>query len=289
VPAEVITLPDGRALEIEVSGPPDGLPFVFHHGTPGCSHQRASTRAELASRGLRYVTYSRAGARRSTRNPGRSVADVAGDIAAVLDHLGAERCLTGGASGGGPHALATGALLPERVVGVLSICGVRPYDGGDGFLDGAGQDNHDGFALALQGEDALRPYLMAHREALLEADAEGFIARLDSLLPDVDRAVLTGELGTDMLAGFQGGVEVVDGWLDDDLAFTKPWGFDLAALTVPTFVWQGTADLMVPFHHGQYLAERIPGAVVHLEEGEGHLSLAVAAFGAMLDEALASV
>ncbi|MGB7817745.1 MAG: ATP-binding cassette domain-containing protein, partial [Ornithinibacter sp.] len=88
--------------------------------------------------------------------------------------------------------------------------------------------------------------------------------------------MLAGELGADLLAGLQGGAEVVDGWLDGDLAFTTPWGFEFSELTVPTFVWQGTADLMVPFHHGRYLAERIPAAVVHLEEGEGHLLLAVA-------------
>ncbi len=85
--------------------------------------------------------------------------------------------------------------------------------------------------------------------------------------------MLAGELGADLLAGLQGGAEVVDGWLDGDLAFTTPWGFEFSELTVPTFVWQGTADLMVPFHHGRYLAERILAAVVHLEEGEGHLSL----------------
>ena len=284
----VLRLPDGRDLEIAVSGPADGVPFVWHHGTPGCVHQAARMQTATAERGLRLVTYSRAGAGRSTRHPGRTVADVAADVAAVLDHLGAERCLTGGGSGGGPHTLATGALLPDRVAAVLCVCGVRPYEGAlEDWLAGMGQDNLDEFGLALAGEEALRPYLLGHGENVLEATAEEMVAELASLLPPVDRAVLTGEVGADILAGLQGGVVSVDGWLDDDLAFTRPWGFELATLAehgVPTYVWQGTADLMVPAAHGQWLAAAMPEAVLHLEEDEGHLSVSVGAFPRMLDE-----
>ena len=286
----LLPLPDGRELEVAVSGPADGVPFVWHHGTPGCVHQARRMQLATAERGLRLVTYSRAGAGRSTRHPGRTVADVAADVAAVLDHLGADRCLTGGGSGGGPHTLATGALLPDRVAAVLCVCGVRPYLGDlEQWLAGMGQDNLDEFGLALQGEDALRPYLLQHRAAMLDATAEGVVEQLSSLLPPVDRAVLTSEIGADLLAGLQGGVVSVDGWLDDDLAFTRDWGFDLGSLArhgTPTHVWQGTADLMVPAAHAEWLAEHLPGAVLHLEEGEGHLSVSVGAFPRMLDELL---
>lgn len=279
-----LALRDGRELEITVSGPDDGVPLLWHHGTPGCGYQSASKVADVAARGLRLVTYSRAGAGRSTRDPGRSVADVAADMAAILDDLGAERCLVGGQSGGGPHALATGALLPERVAAVIVVCGLRPF--GPGFLDGMGQDNLDEFGLALEGEDALTPYLLRQREGLLAADVEQVVATMSTLLPAADRAVLTGELGRDLLANLAGGVESVHGWVDDDLAFTRPWGFELEDIAVPVSFWQGTEDLMVPQSHMPWQAERVPGAVMHLEPGEGHLSLQVNHFGAMLDEGL---
>ena len=80
----------------------------------------------------------------------------------------------------------------------------------------------------------------------------------------------------------------MDGWLDDDLAFTRPWGFDLGAITVPTYVWQGSEDLMVPFAHGHWLVDQIPGVTSHLEQGEGHLSIGLGAMGRMLDELTAS-
>ncbi|WP_322937198.1 alpha/beta hydrolase [Nocardioides bizhenqiangii] len=284
-----LDLPDGRILDVQVSGPADGALLIWHHGTPGCSYQGLEKQRALHSRGVRYASYSRAGAAGSTRNPGRSVADVAADMAAVADHLGAETFLTGGQSGGGPHALATGAVLPDRVLAVLAVCAVKPYAGQPDFLDSMGADNIEEFGLALQGEEELLPFLQKERAGILEADAEGVIRTLDNLLPDVDRATLTSELGEDIIRNLQGGVEELYGWMDDDLAFTRDWGFALDDITVPTYLWQGSEDLMVPFHHGEWLAEHIPGVVAHLEPGEGHLSIQVRMFERMVDEVLAHV
>jgi pimeloyl-ACP methyl ester carboxylesterase len=284
-------LPDGRRLDIEISGPDGGLPLVFHHGTPGSVRRFGVIERAAHERGLRLVTFSRPGYGDSTRLPGRSVADVASDVAAVLDHLDAPRCLVAGWSGGGPHALATAALLPDRVTGVLVIAGVAPWDAdGLDFLAGMGEQNIDEFALALQGETAIRPGLAAEAASLRDATVADLVKGLDTLLPEVDRAVLTDEYGTDLTANFAEALRRgVDGWLDDDLAFVRPWGFSLADIAVPSFVWQGSEDLMVPFTHGQWLAGHIPGVTAHLETGEGHLSIGVGAIGPMLDELVATV
>jgi pimeloyl-ACP methyl ester carboxylesterase len=284
-----LDLPDGRVLDVQVSGPENGTLFVWHHGTPGCSYQSEQKQRVLGERGLRLATYTRAGAAGSTRRRGRTVADVAEDVAAIADHLGADTFLTGGQSGGGPHALATGALLPDRVLAVLAVCSAKPYVDQPDFLDGMGADNVEEFSLALEGEEALLPFLQKERDGILDADAEGVIRTLDNLLPGVDRAVLTSEVGEDLIRNLQGGVEELYGWLDDDLAFTKDWGFSLDDVRVPTYVWQGSADLMVPFHHGEWLAAHVPGAVAHLEDGEGHLSIQVRMFPRMIDEIVAHV
>src|SRR5690242_12414065 len=109
-----LELPDGRTLEYVVDGPANGLPLVFHHGTPGAAMLFPPMTEAAARQGLRMVTYSRAGYAGSTARPGRSVSDIAADIAALLDALGARQFVTLGWSGGGPHALATAALLPGR-------------------------------------------------------------------------------------------------------------------------------------------------------------------------------
>jgi pimeloyl-ACP methyl ester carboxylesterase len=194
--------------------------------------------------------------------------------------------LISGWSGGGPHALACGALLPDRVRGVLTIAGVAPYDAeGLDFLAGMGGDNIEEFGEALKGEEPLRAWLDKVRPELVGVSADEVAASLGDLLPPADEAVITGEFAEDLAQLFQQAVaHGVDGWLDDDLAFTRPWGFDLAAIAVPTYVWQGSEDLMVPFAHGRWLVERIPGVRPHLEQGEGHLSVVLGAMGRMLDE-----
>jgi pimeloyl-ACP methyl ester carboxylesterase len=237
-------------------------------------------------RGLRLITFSRAGYGTSTRRAGRSIADDTDDVAAVLDHVGADRCLLAGWSGGGPHALACAARLADRVAGTLVIAGVAPYDAqGLDYLAGMGEQNVEEFGLALDGEAALRPAHEREAAEMRDADAAALIEGMSTLLPDADRAVLTGEFGEDLAAMFNESLRIsVDGWLDDDLAFVRPWGFELTEVAVPTFLWQGGEDLMVPRGHGQWLAENVPGATVHVLDGEGHLLIATPALDEMLDE-----
>lgn len=286
-----LELPDGRQLDLQVVGPAGGTPLLFHHGTPGSVVPVRSLQREATDRGLRLVTWSRPGYGSSTRQPGRSVVDAAADAEAVLDHLDVPRCLVAGWSGGGPHALATAARLPERVAGVLSIAGVGPYNAPDlDFLAGMGEQNLVEFDQADRGEPVLRAGLEAEAVGLRSATPAGIVESLATLLPDVDRAVLTQEYGEDLAASFHEALRTgVDGWLDDDLAFVRPWGFALAELAVPAFVWQGSADLMVPFAHGRWLAANLRGAVAHLEDGEGHLSVAVGSLAPMLDELVATL
>ena len=287
----IIDLSDGRSLDLDVSGPEDGLPLVFHHGTPGSVRQFRAIQRAAHDRGLRLVRFSRPGYGASTRQPGRRIVDAVADVAAVLAHLGTPRCLVAGWSGGGPHALATAARLPKQVAGILCIAGVAPYDAeGLNFLTGMGRQNIDEFGLALQGEEAIRPSHEAEAVGLRNTDAAGLIEGMATLLPDVDRAVLTAEFGDDLAANFVEGLRTgVDGWVDDDLAFVAPWGFSLAEIAVPAFVWQGSEDLMVPFAHGQWLSAHIPGATPRLQQAEGHLSIGVGALDRMFDDLLTTI
>src|SRR5215216_6604903 len=161
-----VGLPDGRALEGSVSGPEQATPLVFHHGTPSDRIQYPPFAQAAAVRGLRLVSYSRPGYGGSSRQPGRVIADCAADTLAIVEHLGVGRFYTAGWSGGGPHALACAALLPDRVLGCATIAGVGPFGAaGLDFLEGMGRENREEFGAALAGPSELQAYLEHQAEA----------------------------------------------------------------------------------------------------------------------------
>ncbi|HET8529373.1 MAG TPA: alpha/beta fold hydrolase [Gaiellaceae bacterium] len=285
MPERDVTLRDGRTLHVYDEGDPAGLVVVAHHGTPGSGLPYPPDLELARERGLRVVSYDRAGYGGSTARPGRAVADVGADVEDVLDALGVERFVSLGGSGGGPHSLALGALLPGRCLAVAAIASPTPWEAeGIDQLAGMGEQNVEEFGAALAGREALEAYLEPAAAELRAATAEEIRDVMSTLLPPVDREVLTGERAEHAKANLDralaGGVA---GWRDDDLAFVKPWGFSLDDVRVPSLLWQGVQDLMVPVAHGRWLAERIPGVEAHVSEPDGHLSIAVGRLGEIYD------
>jgi len=271
----LIPLAVGRTLDVFVSGE-DGAPLVIDlPGTPQGHRLDGALEEAAAATGLRIASLARPGYAGSTRLPGRTVADVVPDVLAVADSLGYERFAVMGSSGGGPHALACGALAGDRCVAVAVVSGVGPWAAtGLDFLDGMGEGNEIEFRAALEGEEPLRELLVLWREEILAAGVPGIFASLQSVLSPPDQKVMTGDFARHMHESFCLALENgVDGWGDDDLAFTRPWGFDLARLAVPVFLWQGEQDLMVPPAHGRWLADAIPGCRARLLPDDGHLTM----------------
>jgi pimeloyl-ACP methyl ester carboxylesterase len=272
-----VELPGGGVLEV-LSNDSGDMPLVFHWGTPGAAVWFGPLAAAATRAGLRLVMYSRPGYAGSTPRPGRSVADAASDVAAVLDSLGADTFVTMGWSGGGPHALACAALLPDRCVAATSLAGAAPYPAeGLDWMAGMGAENIEEFSAALEGEEALTTAIERMAKDLKTIRGADVAAALGGLVSEVDKRALTGEFADTLAEGFRRAVSTgIAGWRDDDLAFTRDWGFDLDTIRRPVAVWQGGQDRMVPFSHGQWLAAHIPTARVHLYPDEGHLSLGVA-------------
>jgi pimeloyl-ACP methyl ester carboxylesterase len=284
-----VSTADGRQLEVLAVGPADGLPLVFHSGTPAGLVSYGPMEEAAAERGLRLVQYARPGYGDSTAAPGRRVADAAGDVAVVLDDLGADSFVTAGWSGGGPHALATAAGLNDRCRAVASIAGVAPYQSpGLDWLGGMAAENVAEFGATIAGEAELTAFLTAEAAQLREVTADQIVEGMGTLVSAVDIAVMTGEFARFLAAGFRAALATgIAGWRDDDLAFVQDWGVELDRLGaggVPIAIWQGDQDMMVPFAHGQWLADHIAGVSAHLLPGQGHLSLAVGHFGAILDD-----
>jgi pimeloyl-ACP methyl ester carboxylesterase len=286
VPTMQLHRPADRSLDLFLAGPQTGIPLVFHAGSPGAGLPFPPLVETLASRGLRFASASRPGYGSSTRQAGRSVVDVVDDTAAVLDEIGAERCYVIGWSGGGPHALACAARFPERVIAAATIGGVAPYPAeGLDWTAGMGAENQEEFAAALAGADALIPFKERVAPELRAVTPEQVADAFGDLIDDVDRGSLTGGYAA-WVADFlhEALRDGYWGWFDDDLAFTKPWGFKLDEIRVPVFVWQGGHDRMVPFAHGEWLAAHIPGVRARLFPEHGHLTLLVDSMAQIVDE-----
>jgi pimeloyl-ACP methyl ester carboxylesterase len=273
--------PDGRALRVRDVGDPGGVPVVVHHGTPGSGGFYERWREDAAERGIRLIGYDRPGYGGSDRHPGRTVADAAADVEAICDQLGLERVLTHGSSGGGPHALACAALLGDRVAAAATLCSVGPFDAdGLDFLAGMGETNVVELGAAVEGEAKLVPLLDEMAGEILSADPDELAGELASILSPPDAALVNGGLARELLTGIREGIGTSRvGWLDDDLAFVRPWGFDLSAISVPMLLWQGRQDLMVPPAHGEWLAQHVPGVEAHLSDEDGHLTVELRRIG----------
>jgi pimeloyl-ACP methyl ester carboxylesterase len=270
-----VRAPDGRRLHVYDAGSPNGELIVIHHGSPASGLLWNRWAADATRRGFHLVSYDRPGYDSSDRHAGRTVADAAADTAAIADAFGVTRFRTWGASGGGPHVLACAALLPDRIIAAATVGCVAPYDAdGLDWTAGMGQENLDEFGAATAGEPALRAFLSAVAPQIAALGPAGMAQIMQSSLPPVDVAALDGELAEVSYESMARAVrQGVDGWLDDDLAFMQPWGFDPASIRVPLMLLQGRQDMLVPFTHGQWLANHIPGVTAELSDDDGHLSL----------------
>jgi pimeloyl-ACP methyl ester carboxylesterase len=284
-----VTLADGRRLEAWANDGTSSTAVLLHVGTPCAGIAFDSMVAAAVRRGCRFVTYSRPGYAGSTRQPDRSVADCAADVAALARALGLDRLYVVGWSGGGPHALACAALLPELVESAATLAGVAPWGApGLDWLDGMAEENRAEFGAAHESDEALQRFLEPYAKEHGRLTASTIVEMLGGLLTDVDRGALTSTIAEYLASLFREALSSgIWGWHDDDLAFTRDWGFSLEDIGVPVTVWQGRQDAMVPYAHGAWLATHVAGARGMLLEEEGHVSL-VLRFGDVVDDLLAA-
>jgi pimeloyl-ACP methyl ester carboxylesterase len=264
---------DGRELEILDNGITSDKAIIFHHGTPHHASAWSSWLEDAANRGIRALSYSRAGYGTSDRNFGRSVFSNNSDISLLLDGKNISSFVAIGWSGGGPHALAN--TFDHRNVGAITLAGVGEFGASDlDFLEGMGPENHDEFGAALKGEAALDAWMNANAGSMKNVTGAEIKEAFGGLIGDADKSVIEGDFADQMAATMRSGLAVsFDGWIDDDLAFVRPWGFNVSDISKPVFIWQGDDDFMVPHAHSKWLAEHIPGSQLKFVPGHGHISL----------------
>jgi pimeloyl-ACP methyl ester carboxylesterase/ribosomal protein S18 acetylase RimI-like enzyme len=255
-----LDLGGGRTLHVYDTGTGD-LAVFWHHGTPNVGEPPEPLLAAAAERGIRWVSYDRPGYGGSTPRAGRDIASAAGDVAAVADALGIARFAVMGHSGGATHALASAALLPDRVMAAACLSTVAPRQA-------EGLDWYAGMvpsgAARLRAAEAGRAALAEH-VASAEFDPAEFTP--------ADHAVLSGPWS--WLGRVAGKAEAgpAGGMIDDELAYVAPWGFDPADVDVPVLFVHGGEDRVAPSAHAGWLTRRCRRTELWLRPEDGHLSV----------------
>ncbi|CAN5218063.1 alpha/beta hydrolase [soil metagenome] len=255
-----VRLRDGRELVVHDTGLADAaLTVVWHHGSPQTGGLLEPLVRSATARGIRLVSYGRPSYGGSTPNPGRSVASAARDVEQLADALGIERFAVMGASGGGPHALACAAVLPDRVLAAATLAGIAPLQspGLDFF---AGMADPGGLRAAQNGRDA-----RAQFELTAVFDERSFTVG-DYAALGGSWAALNHDVGVAAKVG-------PHGLIDDDVAFVSDWGFTIDAVAVPVLLAQGGDDRVVPPAHARWMLDRLPDAELWLRPRAGHISI----------------
>lgn len=256
----LLTLADGRQVELDDTGEPaPGAPVVvWHRGSPHTGALFEPLLRLARGAGLRMLTIARPAYGRSTPVPGRTVAAAAADCLEASAQLGIERLAMVSDSGGGPHALAAAALAPDRVAAVATFASPAPFVDAPVWWDGMADPG--GLRAAMPGREARLRY----------AETAGWDP---SIFTEADHAALAGDwagLGED--AGASGTAGVV-GLADDDLAFVRPWGVDLADVRAPVLLVQGAQDRVIPAAHADLIAAALPEATLRRRPGAGHVAV----------------
>jgi pimeloyl-ACP methyl ester carboxylesterase len=268
-------LRSGRELEVLDNGVDSTRAIVFHHGTPASASLWSQWFTYAAEADIRAISYSRAGYGTSDRDYGRSIVSVNKDIAEVLESKGIEKFVAIGWSGGGPHALAN--TLLDNNVGAITLAGVGAYGVDDlDFLEGMAQENYDEFGASLQGEEVIQQWFIDNASVFKSAGGAEIREAFGGLISDADKESMEGSFADVIAAAIRSGLAVsFDGWVDDDVAFTKAWGFDLSSINKPVKIWQGDQDFMVPHAHSHWLKKHISTAELTFIPGQGHVTLLV--------------
>lgn len=268
-----IRLADGRILHAYdtraggIAGGPgvQGSPVAVFwlHGSPNIGSPPEPLFGSAEANGLHWVSYDRPGYGGSGPHDGRTVASAAADVAAVADELGIGRFAVLGHSGGGPHALACAALLPERVIAAVSVSAPSPFDA-DGLDWFAGWS--PGIAAENRAAAAGRAALEAYWAGAEPEDMNAFFTEADIAALDGSWSWLAGVAGQAMEQGSEGLAE-------DTLAGVQPWGFRPDAIGVPVLIMHGAKDKMVPYAHGEWLAAHCPAAELRTVPDAGHITV----------------
>lgn len=270
--ADVITLPDGRALGVHEFGDPAGVPCVYVPGTPSSGLAGKAYDAAASAAGVRLIAVDKPGYGSSSMTPRRTLRAFAADVGALADALGLDRFCLFGESGGGPQALTAAALLADHVRLTVIAAGMGPVDEPEVFA-AMKRSNRRLLSIARRAPFLLRAPMALTRRSLVDPKRRAAFVRaqLESSGPSDRRAIEQMTAQFDITAAARDALRAGTRAVAAELSMlARGWDVDLSAVTGRVEFWHGTEDVNVPPAVALSLARQLPNAVVHVLPAEGH-------------------
>lgn len=266
----LFTRPNAQTVAYFDYGKSDDVVF-FHHGTPSAGPIPPHISRLADANGFRIIEVVRPGYGSSTAISNRTVNTASQINLEIADALGIENFAIYGGSGGGPHALASGHLAGSRCIAQLIVAGIAPSDDPNfDFVAGMSEEIRAARLLSLTSMDDFEVSISKKVTEWSSYDFDQIKEMLDvdPESPISDEGILSFQVRV-KYSSIQG----AHGWIDDERAFLKPWGFSLGDISMPVQLWAGTKDVNVPQSHSHYLNGIIPNSELLIVENKNHFTI----------------
>ena len=275
MPREIDVSVADRLIRVRVVGDDSGRPIVFFHGTPSSRLDLRSHERLAENKGVRLVSFDRPGCGASTP-AAFDLLSVARDVEAIVESLGIDKFAVFGQSAGTRYALATAAVLADRVSCAGCASGDFPLEEAPGAVDDLDELDRAAYAL-LPGDPVPAAHAFAASyEPLVQAahqdSDDAVVSFFESMLCPADLALLAepakrANAVANVRESLSQGAAGV-GW--DLVTWASAWPFDLHDVACPVHLWWGTQD--EPLTAATWLRDHLPDATLVLWLDEGHLA-----------------
>ena len=263
-----MVLPDNRVLSWFEYGCPEGRPLLVLENQAGNLPCHAPYDDWYVKQGLRVLVVVRPGFGISSPCPEGDFVSFAEDLRHFCERLKLKKAILAGYCFGGPYALAAAARYPQLFEQVGVIGSIVPWQ----FMKEGQLDIMHRRLLKMVERDP-RIFIGLGKLALrgVNRSPEKFFSFFARFLDDKDGQLIN---DPDVQAltlpqlrhrWFQGARVIID----DYLRVLRPWGFEMADITLPCQVWHGALDRSVHLEPARKMAQAIPGAVFHVLEDQG--------------------
>ena len=271
---QTFELSDGRKLGFAEFGDLNGKPLFHFHGHPGSRYEVLLHGDKPTILGLHVIAPERPGVGLSDFQPRRKLLEWPDDIVELADHLGIDKFIVEGISGGGPYAAACAYKIPHRLESCAIIGGMGPIKMRKKEMM---RSNRIGLFIARWFPFLVKSMVKKTMNKLSEPEkAKDFMKKIFETMAEPDKKLVEDSNLLDIFTReFQEAFRSGPGGVTyEEKIYAKSWGFKLSDISpdLQVYLWHGGLDVNVPISMGREMCKLIPKCKGHFYPEEVHIS-----------------